>query len=550
MSGHKKQVFVSYHSEDLEFVQDLARKLRDLLPDTDVVYPAGESSADTLRSGINTSQTILAVLPPSSLKSASTKQELNVVDQVQLHTQYHTIPVLLRPCNPTGYISLLKGVDSSQNQDEALTKLIWGITGNRPLAATGQDPGRPPNTVDPGELESTRSENRRFTLKSVQGDEAIGKSPQLEERPQFVSATTRSEPQVFISYRRLDNYTPPDMGPLKGFVDHLLRAIRWRLTEMGVPDANFWVDRSKIEPSDRWSDAIEKALNRADLFVAIISENYLRSSWCIKEACTMKTRASKLPVPPDGRIFRVDRHKVAEERIPPELQELNEIQAVQFYREDLDAKKIDEFFWGGRVRLTDEYDNAIDRLASAIAKRLQELQIQFKPEPQRHQPQVTDTRQNGRVIFVAKPAPDMLENYRRIVAELRGHGFRVVPAPDTNPSDLWDKEEIRSLLRVSALAKAEVSIHLLGDRPGRMNLVSTQLSAAAEKAKTAAKETKRKPRFERLIWAPGVLLVPDKRTPRTPRDPFEVLDQFGQWVNQIRFLAIHMRIFAEMCFDG
>jgi hypothetical protein len=350
--------------------------------------------------------------------------------------------------------------------------------------------------------------------------------------PLMSSPTTRSEPRVFVSYRRLDNYTPPDGGPLKGFVDHLLRAIKWRLMEMGVPDADFWLDRSKIEPGDRWSDAIEEALNRADLFVAIVSENYLRSSWCIKEVCTMKKRASKLPAPPDGkrRIFRVDKRKVPEQEIPPELQELREIQAVQFYREDLDAEKIDEFFWGGKVRLSDEYDNAIDRLASAIAKRLKELRIQFKPEPQRHQLQVNDTRQskNGRVIFVAKPAPDMLEDYRRIVAELRGHGFRVVPAPDTNPSE-WGKEEIRSAV-VSALAKAEVSIHLLGDRPGSMDLVSMQLRAAAEKAKTAAKETKRKPGFERLIWAPAVLLVPDDEAPRAPRDPFEVLDQFGQWV--------------------
>jgi hypothetical protein len=345
------------------------------------------------------------------------------------------------------------------------------------------------------------------------------------------SATTRSEPQVFISYRLLDNYTPPDSGPLKGFVDHLLRAIKWRLIEMGVPDADFWLDRSKIEPGDRWSDAIEEALNRADLFVAIVSENYLQSSWCKKEFCAMKKRVSKLPAPPDGkrRIFRVDKRKVPEE-IPPELLELLEIQAVQFYREDPDDKIIDEFFWGGKVRLSDEYDKAIHRLASGIATRLRELRIQFKPKPQRHQFQVNDTRQssNGRVIFVAKPAPDMLENYRRIVAELRGHGFRVVPAPDTNFSD-WGDEEIRSAV-VSALAKAEVSIHLLGDRPGRVDLVSMQLRAAAEKAKTAAEETKRKPGFERLIWAPAVLLAPDDEAPKAPRDPFEVLDQFGQWV--------------------
>jgi hypothetical protein len=344
------------------------------------------------------------------------------------------------------------------------------------------------------------------------------------------TSAIRNEPQVFISYGRRDNYTPPDSEHLKGFVDHLLRAIKWRLMEMGLPDAKFWLDRTQIEPGDRWSDAIEEALNRADLFVAILSENYLQSSWCKKEVSTMKTRVGKLPPPPDGkrRIFRVDKRKVPEHAMPPELQELPKIQAVQFYREDPTADEIYEFFWGGKVRLSDEYDTAILRLASAIGGRLKDLGTEFTPNPQ---PQVETTRKstNGRVVFVAKPALDMLEDYRRIVAELRGHGFRVVPSPDTNFSN-WDDDETRSAV-ASALAKAEVSIHLLGDRPGRQALVSMQLEAAAEKAKTTpAEESRTKPGFERLIWAPAVLLVPDDEARRVRRDPFEVLDQFGQWV--------------------
>jgi hypothetical protein len=167
-------------------------------------------------------------------------------------------------------------------------------------------------------------------------------------------------------------------------------------------------------------------------------------------------------------------------------------------------------------------------LASAIGKRLKELGIQFKPNPQ-PEVEIPRKKSNGRVVFVAKPAPDMLEDYRRMVAELRGHGYRVVPSPDTNFS-VWDEEETRSAV-ASALAKAELSIHLLGDRPGKQALVSMQLEAAAEKAQTAtAEESRTKPGFERLIWAPAVLLVPADEAQRVRRDPFEVLDQFGQWV--------------------
>ena len=241
------------------------------------------------------------------------------------------------------------------------------------------------------------------------------------------------------------------------------------------------------------------ALNRAELFIAILSKNYIKSSWCEKELRTMKSRVDKLGAPAgERRIFRVDKHKVPENQIPDALRR---IQSVQFYREDQDAKCVDEFFWGGKVRLSKEYDKALLELTSAICKRLEELGIPFEPKD-RPEPQVDNARpSNGRVVFVAKPAGDMVEYYRTLVEELQGTGFRVTPDPDKDLGNLG--EEVRSAV-INALAEAEASIHLLGTRTGGrpdgldMDLVPMQLAAAAE-------EAKRRPGFERLIWAPTVL---------------------------------------------
>src|SRR5262249_16350744 len=98
--------------------------------------------------------------------------------------------------------------------------------------------------------------------------------------------------EIFVSYRRLDNDPPPaDPHHRSGFVDYLLRQIRYDLRQLGVPDAILWQDRSNIESGDIWSDAISNALNRAELFIVILTKNYIRSPWCNRELSTIASRA-------------------------------------------------------------------------------------------------------------------------------------------------------------------------------------------------------------------------------------------------------------------
>jgi TIR domain len=333
-----------------------------------------------------------------------------------------------------------------------------------------------------------------------------------------------SEREVFISYRRLDNDIPTGSRGRHGFVSYLLRQLRSRLQEDGVPDVVLWRDRTDIEKGDIFSEAILKALNRAELFVAILSKNYIKSSWCEKELNTMRGRADNLGLPTgERRIFRVDKHKVPENQIPEALQG---IEAVKFFREHEDAKYVDEFFWGGKVRLSKEFDKALLELTSAIANRLEELlQIRLPAkDPTAPQPERTRAISNGRILFVAKPSSDMVEYYRRLVEELRHTGFQVVPDPDEELSNRG--EEVQAAV-VNALAESEASLHLLGIRSGGRpcgfdeDLVPMQLGAAA-------KEAERKPGFERLIWAPVVLPGENANAKRGRRDPLKTIKRLGQ----------------------
>src|SRR5262245_55343294 len=238
----------------------------------------------------------------------------------------------------------------------------------------------------------------------------------------------REAREVFVSYRRLDDELPPDCSSDSGgFVGYLLRQVRYDLRQMGVPDAVLWRDRAKIELGDRWSEAIHKALNSAELIVAILSRNYVTSDWCAKELSAMASRIAMLDAEDGQRpIFRVDKHSVPEHEIP---ETLRCIQAVRFYREDDETKRVDEYFWRGKVRRSDDYDRAVHDLARAICERLDKLGIPLTPlhsDP----PSLsayTHYRSNGRVVFVAKPASDMEEAYRTLVRELRGTGEGVTP---------------------------------------------------------------------------------------------------------------------------
>jgi hypothetical protein len=327
--------------------------------------------------------------------------------------------------------------------------------------------------------------------------------------------------EVFVSYRRLDDLPPPGKSKDRGFVCYLLRQLRYDLSQMGVPEAILWQDRAKIALGDDFPQTIYEALNRAELFVAILSRNYIASSWCEKELSTMAVRVAKLDERSGRRrIFRIDKHNVPEEQIP---EALRTIEAVRFYSEEEDSDGISEYYWRGKVLRKREYERAVYDLAQAICKRLDEIGIPRHPtvEPPPPLRDYNDSLSNKRVVFVAKPASDMVESYRALVSELQGTGYRVTPDVDKDLGKFGNG--IRSAV-VNALAEAEASVHLLGDktggRPGEldMDLVQMQLAAAAD-------EARKKNDFVRMIWAPKVLLTSSEGEV-IPRDPLNVVDRF------------------------
>jgi hypothetical protein len=172
------------------------------------------------------------------------------------------------------------------------------------------------------------------------------------------------ETEIFVSYQMSDDLAPPDSPNSYGFVSYLMRQLRYEFSQLGGLDSIRWVERSQIEPSDGWSERISIAVNKAEFFIAIISNNYIRSPWCQQELSTIVSRTAKLD-PKPHRLFRVDRTPVPEELVP---EPLRRIVPLRFYRHK--TGRVDEFFQRGKVVRQNEYFQAVHGLALAIRKQL------------------------------------------------------------------------------------------------------------------------------------------------------------------------------------
>lgn len=153
------QVFISYSHKDREFVTRLTADLRRRVPQVEVWYDMmvapGESWVRSLSERIESAEIILSVLSPDYLESQWAQQEAQVALLRASEKKARFIPLLVRPCHVQGLMAQYAWVDFTSNYDDALENLIWGLTGEKPLAGRGAKPG---TAIDPTEIEELRDE--------------------------------------------------------------------------------------------------------------------------------------------------------------------------------------------------------------------------------------------------------------------------------------------------------------------------------------------------------------------------------------------------------
>ena len=303
---------------------------------------------------------------------------------------------------------------------------------------------------------------------------------------------------VFISYARADDLQPPFDRAKLGWVTFFCENLRFELTNAGVHQADLWVDRYKIEPAEKFTEKIEKALAKARLILPILSPNWVQREWCVKEVIDFV----ELPDHQDDDIVLVKKLDAPDSDIPEPLRNR---EGYEFFVKE--PTGVREFYWRG---LQDEaaYYSQVKRVAEWIAER-------FITESKQERASVP---RKGRTVYLAAPADEMRDAWCRLANDLEGAGYDVLPVDGRLPDTAARAEEtVRA-----ALAQAALIVHLLGEiegvtlAGGTETLARLQLRVMREHAAAGAP-------VPRVLWAPKWL----PENPKKRRDPFDVVARFG-----------------------
>ena len=331
---------------------------------------------------------------------------------------------------------------------------------------------------------------------------------------------------IFVSYAHDDDLQLSASKDKKGFVTFFCEMLRAKLRDLGATRARIWLDRQRISDGDQFDGKIDDGLKNAHLLVVVMSNNWLGRPYCRKEldafvefrrAAGIENVAERIVVVGKGHVDRLKR--------PPLLQTQ---EGFLFYARDdqNDVADVKPFFNLGDA-CDDRFYDRRDSLAAFLQRRVDRIAEgagtgAVAAAGQRIAPP------NGRTIYLAKPAVDMETAYSRLAFELQGKGYTVVPEVS---SDIPKNSTIRDYFK-SALAKAEVSVHLVGDKRGFAPdddeldpIVKLQLGFARERAAEAASQTEAA--FRRIVWAPKIVDTPGQPPgPAAERDPLKVLQRF------------------------
>lgn len=289
---------------------------------------------------------------------------------------------------------------------------------------------------------------------------------------------------VFISYTHVDNVK--EAGAWVSQFHKMLHAylkLTLRRTEPVI-----WRDK-RLSDNEVFDETIIDNLKKSAVMIAVISDNYLASNWCIDEARTFCENAEQtVGLAPKNlmRVFKVIKRPPESETPLP--RPMRQITGTKFYvrldKDDNISTDRNDYPVELDPRLGDEFNRKlllrINRLAQEIGATLNALE---QGEPANDNAAVPQTQKL--TVYLAECCDDQLEDYEALKSELLQRGYQIVPKGVLPTVEAECRAEISRLLKTSAL-----SVHLLGARSGTVpggegadSVVAVQNELALEQAK-------------------------------------------------------------------
>jgi hypothetical protein len=258
----------------------------------------------------------------------------------------------------------------------------------------------------------------------------------------------------------------------------------------------------------------------------VLSRNWLAREWCLRELDTFVKRWEADGGRPRDRIILVAKHYIDPGRRPSWLQGQEGYSFFSVDREEILAAP-------GRIGIEQEYyerGEVLDPACWGVLKQLasylwRQAAHAAAPAPDPGSKPLVESA--GRTIYIAKPAGDMRQAYDSLVEELQRRGYAIEPPVAAEISH----DHTATAFVTQALGKAELSIHLLGNKAGfapedAEPIAKLQLKRAADLVTGAGADAPGGRPFRRIIWAPKVLAEQPGSAESAERDPLGVLADF------------------------
>jgi len=282
---------------------------------------------------------------------------------------------------------------------------------------------------------------------------------------------------IFVSYAHVDNELLP--GETDGWVTQLIATLEVYLRQKLGRREKYTLWRDPDLPGNvSVTPEILDTVRASEIIVLVLSPGYVSSTWCLDELATfVKERGLD-----SGRVFVVERDKLAESERPPVLADLK---GYAFWLADKQQSDVVRTLGTpAMANYRADYFRQVEDMAIQLVRKLKQIRQRTSPptindvaapKPQNFlftPPQAT-TNISTVSVYVA-PVPDTLQLERSdFIRVLNQHHIDVLPISNRINYSTFQQE------MESDLARSQCFIQLL-DGSGNMGLVNAQFQIAKQ----------------------------------------------------------------------
>jgi hypothetical protein len=215
--------------------------------------------------------------------------------------------------------------------------------------------------------------------------------------------------------------------------EQLQSTVDQKLGREGV--SRIWMDLDDLAGNESVTPAIESAINKTAVLVAVLSDGYLESVWCEKEIQSFVESASA-----DGRLFVVHLADIPREDRP---EEMGDLIGFNFFDKELQAE-LDPS--------SPEYPKALYKLRGKLAGKLKEMH-----QTPDHAEEGENAASPSPAVFLAEVTPDLNDDRDALATYVEKLGYQVLPTK-WYPRGAQEYEQMLD----QDLEQAKLFIQLLG----------------------------------------------------------------------------------------